>query len=167
MRKTLAIAAFAAVLALLSAIVLEKHSSNKFTVTVESFMENVRVVNKKHGEHQWSLNTAKATFAENGDTARMQTVTLFIPKEGMTVEADSGLYDFNSGDLRLTGNVKAKTGDYLIRTGSINIRPDKEEISTDGRVFLEGRGLRIEGQGLRTKPQHKIRLLGNVKALFL
>ena len=132
-------------------------------------MEDVSVVNRKNGRRQWSLNTKKATFPGNGDTARMQGVTLIIPEEGMTVRADSGLYNMQNGDLLLTGNVTARTADYSIRSGSINIQSGQageDVLSTEEKVVVESRGFRIEGLGLVAKPQHKVRLLRDVRAVF-
>ena len=166
-----------AVLLLASVLVLSKqamrpHEGNTVSVPTESFMEDVSVVNRKNSRRQWSLNTKKATFPGNGDLARMQGVTLIIPEEGMTVRADSGLYNMQNGDLLLTGNVTARTADYSIRSGSINIQSGQagqtgeDVLSTEEKVVVESRGFRIEGLGLVAKPQHKVRLLRDVRAVF-
>jgi LPS export ABC transporter protein LptC len=131
-----------------------------------SFLEDVKVVNQRIGKEQWSLVTKKATISEDGDTASLQDVTVRLPAEEMTVEADSGLYNILSRDLALTGNITAVTDSYVIKTESANLTAEKGELSTDDRVVVESRGFRIEGHGLRAAEKKSVRLLRDVKALF-
>lgn len=149
----------------LPAFFSERHEV-KPAAGMESFMEQVGVISKKDGEHLWSLNTKKAAFSEDGKTAGMEGVTLYIPAEGMTVNADSGLYDIENRDLQLRGNVRAVAEDFTIKTESIGIWSDAGELSTDDRVSVESQKFNIEGTGLRAGQRHKVRLLREIKAVF-
>jgi len=153
-------------LAVLSLVVPKRQDNNVDRALSESRLEDVRVVNKRSGEPQWTLLTKRAVLAEDGGAARMEDVTVEIPDEGMTVTADSGVYDVDNRDLSLAGNIRAVTSGYTITTSSMSLSSAKGELATDDRVVLEGDGFRIEGDGLRTGEQRTVRLRKNVKAIF-
>jgi LPS export ABC transporter protein LptC len=142
-----------------------KQSGHEQVASPGSFMEDVRVVNMKDGVHRWSLSTDRTVLSEDGSLARMMRVTLKLPSEEMTVRADSGLYDTDSNDLSLSGNISAETNNYTIRTESVLLRSKNEEISSDDDVVIEGDGFRIEGKGL-SAANKTVRLLRDVKAVF-
>jgi LPS export ABC transporter protein LptC len=163
-KKTLLLTAFLAAF-LLFFPMLKQHGKEKKPVVLESFLENVEVVNKKAGEHQWSLLAKKVTISEDENIAKMHTVTVNLPRQGMTVKADSGSYNIDSKDLTLTGNIKAETDGYVVRTEQITLQSDKDELSAEDRVIIKGKRFRIEGTGLKVI-QQKVRILSNVNAVF-
>lgn len=130
---------------------------------VESFMEGIKVINRIDGREQWALSAEKASFSQ--EATGLQSVTLRLPGEEMTVVSDSGVYSMESGDLRLEGNVKAETKSYAIKTGTLNIFGKGGEVSTGEPVIVESRSFRIEGEGM-TVNGDTVRLLKNVRAEF-
>jgi LPS export ABC transporter protein LptC len=164
-KRPILLAALALLVAASIVTLREPESLNK-EASAQSFLEGVRVVNQRSGKLQWSFATDKAVISEDGATARMQAVTITIPGRGMTVEADSGAYDIDTRDVTLAGNVRARTEDYVIETGSVSLRTDEGVLFTDDTVVLEGKGFRIEGRGLRADQDQRVRLLGDVNAVF-
>jgi LPS export ABC transporter protein LptC len=149
-----------------SIVALKEPESLNNEASAQSFLEGVTVVNQRSGKLQWSFTTDRAVISEDGAAASMQAVTINIPATGMTVKADSGVYDIDTRDVALTGNITAQAEDYVLRTGSVSLRTDEGVLSTDDRVVLEGEGFRIEGQGLRADQKQRVRLLRDVNAVF-
>jgi LPS export ABC transporter protein LptC len=164
-KKPLLLAALAA-LVLLSVFMLKNQDGPKQTAPAQSYLEDVKVVNKRTGHQQWTLLTRRAVISDRGDTARIEDVTVRLPAEGMVVQAESGVYGMDSRELTLSGEIRALADGYVIRTGSIRLDAEKGLITTDDEVVLEGDGFRIEGRGLRAEQDRKVRLEKDVKAVF-
>lgn len=165
MKKSVLLAALALLVAV-SIFTLKEPESFRNEAVAQSFLEDITVLNQRTGKLQWSLTTDKAVISRDGDKARMQAVTMNIPGRGMTVDADSGVYDMDTRDVTLTGNVRARTEDFVIKAALVRLRPDEGELSADDRVVLEGEGFMIEGNGLEANTKQKVRLLRDVKAVF-
>jgi LPS export ABC transporter protein LptC len=135
----------------------------KLGISPGSFMEDVSVVNRDSGALQWSLMTKRALISKDGGSAKMQDVTLTLHSEDMTVLANSGLYNIDSNDLFLSGDVNAETDNYTIKTDTAILK--NETLSTNSKVMIEGQGFRIEGTGLKAF-QKKVTLQNDVTAVF-
>jgi LPS export ABC transporter protein LptC len=135
----------------------------KLGIAQGSFMEDVRVVNRDSGALRWSLMTKRALISEDGGSAKMQDVTLTLHSEGMTVLANSGLYNIDNNDLSLSGGVNAVTNNYTIKTDMASLK--NEMLSSNSKVKIEGEGFKIEGMGLRAF-QKKVNLQNDVTAIF-
>lgn len=130
-----------------------------------SVMEDVKVVSRENGNPRWSLSSEKAFIAEDGETASLERVTVFIPAQGMTVTADAGTYEMAGRRLGLEGNITASADDYTINTGRAEVRSPGGEIRAEGPVAIRGKKLNIEGKGLFTRGE-EIRILEDVRAEF-
>ncbi len=154
-------------LAVSSAFMFDKDGDSSPDVLGGSFMEDVIVVNRDSGKHRWTLNAEKVQIPPDGKSSRLNFVTIDLPEHGMKVESDSGLYDLGNRNLTLTGNIKARTDDYLIRTDSIHLESSTGELSTPDLVVLEGRNFTIQGEGFKANSDKKVTFKNNVKAMFL
>lgn len=129
-----------------------------------SFMEDVRVVNRKSGAHQWTLNALEVLIPTGGEPSRLSDVSVELPEQGMRVVSDSGLYDFQTRNLVLLGNIRARTDDYIIKMDSIYVESEKGELSSPDKVIIESETFRIEGQGFVANSNRKVVFNKNVKA---
>jgi LPS export ABC transporter protein LptC len=152
-------------LVLLSSVSFSRRSMNEYDISPGSSLEDVRGVNRKDGVLQWLLNTDNAILSEDRRTARLSVVEMNLPSEGMTINSVAGVYDMESGDLTLNGDVTARTNHYVLSTDNLSLMSDKAEVYTDDRVLIEGDGFKIEGLGLKAY-QQKVHLLNDVKAVF-
>lgn len=131
-----------------------------------SYMEGLKIVNKKDGKDSWVISARKATFSRDETVAQMDSVTIDIKKEGAVLNADSGTYNMNTRDLRLEKNIVIHTKDSTISAESLSWSPAGGMLSSDGRVHMQGSKFRIEGEGLTATEDNKVTLTRNVKAIF-
>jgi LPS export ABC transporter protein LptC len=164
MKKAMISAALIAAL-IASVVLIGKETERKSEIISTAYMQDVRIVNKKTGQRQWELSTRRVDISDNGTLARMRTVTIDLPGEGMEVVADTGLYNIDTRDLSLEGNIEARTDDYVIRAGHIDLSSKTGEIHTDDKVVIEGKNFTVSGYGLKAL-QHKIWLKKDVEAIF-
>jgi LPS export ABC transporter protein LptC len=134
-------------------------------LALSSYMEDVNIVNKKTGRKQWSLKAERVDLAEDNSIARMREVAIDLPQEGMRVKAASGVFNVDTGDLSLSGNVEARTEDFVISTDHVGLDSEKEEVLTDGKVVMEGKRYKVEGYGMRAFDE-KVWLGRDVEAVF-
>jgi LPS export ABC transporter protein LptC len=147
-----------------AAFMLNKRESAGNEEISGSFMEDVRVVNRKSGEHQWTLRARKALLPTDGEPSTLSGVSVELPGQGMQVSSDAGLYDFETRNLVLSGNIRAVTDDYTILTDSIHVESESGELSSPDRVIIEGESFRIEGQGFVAGSDRKVVFKKDVKA---
>ncbi len=131
-----------------------------------SYMEGVRIVNKKGGVDSWVILARKADFSRDETTVQMSSVTIDVKKEGAVLNADGGTYNMNTQGLRLEKNIVIHMKDSTISTDSLAWNPAGRLISSDGKVQMQGNKFRIEGEGLTATEDDKVRLTRNVKAIF-
>jgi LPS export ABC transporter protein LptC len=127
-------------------------------------MEDVRVVNRKSGAHQWTLRARKALLPAGGEPSTLSGVSVELPGQGMQVSSDAGLYDFVTRNLDLRGNIRAVTDDFTLLTDSIHVESESGELSSPDMVIIEGKSFRIEGQGFVAGSDRKVVFKKDVKA---
>lgn len=128
-----------------------------------SFMDGVRVVNTREGERRWLLSSPRIEMT--GRRARLAGVEAEVPGLDMSVRAPAGVYDMDSGELGLSGDVQIYGDDYTVSATDISLDPGSGELMSSGAVVIDGNGFRITGSGLMAMGQ-EIRLLSDVKAVF-
>lgn len=165
MKRVLFLAAILA-LTVLSVLMFKGHKAVESGTTSGSFMEDVRVVNRVSGEHRWTLKARRVEIPGFGKPARLTAVTIDFPEHEMQVESEGGYYDLKTHNLELTGNIRARTEDYVVRTESILVEPESGQISGPDKVVLEGEKFTIEGDGFQADGDRKVVLKNNVKAKF-
>lgn len=143
-----------------------EHKSAVIDRRTNSYMEGIRVINKDNGATSWVITADKAEFAEDETSARMDSVVIDMVDKGITLNADNGIYNINTKNLRLDDNIRVKTKDYTVYAKGISWNPGKEILTSDNKILVEGKKFKIEGEGINASEGHKIRLMKNVKASF-
>ncbi len=118
---------------------------------VEAVMEGVRVVVTRDGKVLWTLRTDRAVMPSGGSVARLRSVDMDVPAEGLVIKANSGVYDLASSDLRLAGGVVADTGQLVLRSESAILNASTGEVVSNDDVLVEGRGFTVKGRGFWAK----------------
>lgn len=132
-----------------------------------SYIEGLRIVNKKNGVDEWIVLASRADFGKDETTAKLEGVTINIKKEGVILNADSGTYDMNTKDLHLRDNIKIHRTDSVISANSLSWNPTKAVLSSDDKVHLENPKFEVEGDGFATSENNsRITLKKNVRAIF-
>lgn len=135
--------------------------------TGDSYIEGVRIVNRKDGNKDWVLTADRADITADGRTARLKNIAIKIEDRGVTVYADKGSYGISDGTLKLDGKTIAKGDTYSITSENVKFSGARNNLTAEGPVTIEGKKFRVNGKGLQVdNAKHKIRILRNVKAVF-
>jgi LPS export ABC transporter protein LptC len=164
--KRIILAVVVLALAVPSVFFIETHEGTENASIPGSFMEDIRVVNKGTGRDRWTLDAQKVEIPPDGKASRLSRVTIILPAHEMDVKSEAGIYDLESRDLTLTGNIEARTDDYVLMTDSVHLKSKTGELTSPDRVVLEGSSFRIEGDGFHTNGGKKVTFKNNVKATF-
>ncbi len=136
----------------------------KIRLADQSYMDDVRITQKKDGAVAWALAAKQAVFADANDV-RLSDITIEFPQKELTLTADGGRFNIEKRDLRIDGNIRASTDDYNISAESLLWDSSKNELVSDKRVSITGKKFHIEGDTLRATKE-KATLENNVKAVF-
>lgn len=153
-------------LAVPSVFFIETHEVTDIAPISGSFMEDIRVVNRGAGSDRWTLEAQKVEIPTNGKASSLTSVQITLPEHEMDVKSEAGIYDLESRDLTLTGNIEARTDYFVLTTDSIHFKSETGELTSRDRVVLKGSSFRIEGDGLYANGDKKVTLKSNVKATF-
>ena len=144
----------------------ERDMGKDFHLKSNSFIERIRIIQKKKGETIWTLHAEKADFLEGEDKAELRDMSMVIQKNHIVIYTDRGVY--NISDKRFTTDhaVKAQAEDFLITADSIDFNVSTGTIETGGWVELDSEKIKIEGKGLKTVTGKTITIYDDVKATF-
>lgn len=131
-----------------------------------SFLEDIRILQKKNGVTVWTLTASKADFMEGENKAELNNINMVIQKNGLVLYADKGVYNLLEQSFTTEDIVRAEAKDYTITADSIDYEASSGEIKTDGRIKVEGKGFKVEGKGMKADAGQKVRILNDVKATF-
>jgi LPS export ABC transporter protein LptC len=132
----------------------------------DSFLEDIRIVQKRNGIVLWTLTASKADFKEGAQKAELKDIALRIEKNGMILHADRGAYDLSTQSFSTDKTVKAAGKDIMLSTDSLDYEVASGEIKTEGRITVKGKGFSIEGTGMQVDSEQKVEILNDVKATF-
>ncbi|MDQ7786506.1 MAG: LPS export ABC transporter periplasmic protein LptC [Thermodesulfovibrionales bacterium] len=132
----------------------------------DSFLEDIRIVQKKDGVTTWTLTASKADFREGEQRAELSDIELRIEKNGMILHADRGVYDLSSQSFSTDETVKVSGKDIRVSADSLDYDVASGKIRTDGKIRVEGKGFSIEGTGMQADSEQKVNVLNDVKATF-
>jgi LPS export ABC transporter protein LptC len=165
MKKALTFALLLAALAasLFFMFFMEGEEGKSPELAAVSYLEDVRITNKKTGQLQWEILTKRVDLTSEGGIATMKGVAITLPREGMDVQAATGIYNMETSHLRLDGDVLARGENFTFRTGHVEIDSKKGEMTTDDDVLVEGKNFKVSGRGMRAAGQ-KIWLESDVNA---
>jgi lipopolysaccharide assembly outer membrane protein LptD (OstA) len=143
-----------------------RENSGDLQVKSTSFIENIKILQKKSGSTVWTLTADKADFKEGGDKAELRDVDVFIEKNKVSLHADKGLYNLTERSFTTDSMVNAVSKNYRMSADSIDYEISSGKIKTEGRIKLEGKGYSVEGEGMKTEGNKKVSILNDVKATF-
>jgi LPS export ABC transporter protein LptC len=133
----------------------------------ESFIEGLKIVNRKNGTMSWTLIAKRADISENGEKAFLKDIEMKIEDRGITVYADKGLYGIIDKNLAIDGRAVAQGDNYSITADHVELEGDNGNLRTDGVVLMEGKTFSVKGVGMQTDGTgQKVRILKNVEAIF-
>lgn len=133
----------------------------------DSYMEGVRIVNRKDGNKDWVLTADRADITADGRLAYLRNIKITMEKRGITVYAGKGSYDIADRSLTLDGKTVARGNSYSITSENVEFNSSKNNLATEGTVTIEGKKFNVRGKGMdMDNAQHKVKILGNVKAVF-
>jgi LPS export ABC transporter protein LptC len=133
----------------------------------ESFIEGLRIVNKKNGQKNWVLIAKRADISDSGKKAYLTDLEMVIEGKGIRVHADRGLYDMTDKNLSIAGKIIARGEDYTVTSDTAEYDGETGNLETESPVLIEGRRFRLRGKGMRIdSAEGKVRIERDVKAVF-
>lgn len=158
----------AAALMLLSVLVFylsqDKDAKVKLRLEDNSYMDDVRITQKKEGAVKWVLDAKKAVFLTANDI-KLETMKIFFPEKELVLTSNSGLYDVDNKSLKIQDNIKASTKDYDITATTLFWDSSRNELLSDEQVQITGKRFFAVGDTM-TATTDKAILNKNVKAVF-
>ncbi len=158
----------AAALMLLSVLVFylsqDKDAKIKLRLEDNSYMDNVRIIQKKEGAVKWVLDAKKAVFLTANDI-KLHSMKIFFPEKELVLTSNSGLYDVDNKSLKIEDNIKASTKDYDIVATTLFWDSSRNELLSDEQVHITGKRFSAVGDTM-TATTDKAILNKNVKAVF-
>lgn len=134
--------------------------------SADSFLEDIRIVQKKDGVTTWTLTASKADFREGEHKAELSDIALRIEENGMVLHADTGIYDLSNQSFSTDETVKAFGKDFSLSADSLDYEVSSGELTTGGKIRVEGKGFSVEGTGMHADSEQKVNILNDVKATF-
>ncbi len=133
----------------------------------DSYIEGVKIVNRKDGNKDWILTAERADITADGRIAYLKNIKINLEDRGITVYAGKGSYNMADRSLNLDGRTIAKGSSYSITSENVEFNSRKDHLATEGAVSLEGKKFSVHGKGMDLdNSEHKVRILNNVKAVF-
>ena len=156
--------------ALFSSLFLMLRTGREFTGDMQikggSFIEDVRILQKKKGVTLWTLTASKANFTEGEDKAELSDIKMMLQKNGVILYADKGIYNISDKSFTTDSVVEAASKDYKITADSLDYEVSSGKIQTGGKITVEGKGFKVEGRGMKADAEQKVSILNDVKATF-
>ncbi len=132
-----------------------------------SFIEGLKIVNKKDGATAWILTASRANLSSDGREAVLSSIEVDIPSRKVRIQADEGSYAMDSKQVTVEGEVRAYHKDYVITASNAVIDCATGKLDTTGNVMIESKKFNLEGEGMQADTNaQKVRILKNVKATF-
>jgi LPS export ABC transporter protein LptC len=138
----------------------------QFRLSENSYMENVKIIQKKAGETRIVVTADQAIFETETDV-KLIALNLFFPEKNLTLTSKTGNYNTTTKNVVVEGDIRANTKGYDIQTNKLNYDASKGELLTNDKVVIIGksRGFYMEGDTL-TASGDTATLHKNVKAIF-
>jgi lipopolysaccharide export system protein LptC len=144
----------------------ERDSSEHLTMKGKSFIEGLKILHEEKGNAVWTLTAGKADLKEGDNMAELRDVTVVVPKNGIRLYADKGMYDLLARKFSTESTIRAEGKDYKITTSLIDYDASSGNIKTDEWIEVDGKKFKVKGKGMTVDSEKKVRILKNVKATF-
>ncbi|MFO0752633.1 MAG: LPS export ABC transporter periplasmic protein LptC [Thermodesulfovibrionales bacterium] len=158
----LALLLFVGVLAIYS--YKEGDMKAKVRLGESSFMDDIRITQKKEGAVKWIVQSKKAVFVTDNEV-KLTSVQIRFPEKDLSLTSERGAYDIGRRNLTIEGNIRASTKDYDIIASTLFWDSSKDEILSDREVRIVGKRFFVEG-GALVATADSARLHNKVKAVF-
>ena len=142
----------------------EEHET--FKIRGNSFIEGLKILHEEGGDAVWTLTARKADLRESDNMADLSDITVVVPKNGLRLYADKGVYDLTNQKFTTQSDIKAETKDYKITTSLIDYEASSGKIKTEEIIKVDGKRFKVEGKGMTVDSERKVRILKDVKATF-
>ena len=145
----------------------------KIAKHLEFELEDVRYGHTRAGVKKWELSTRKARRIKGRDEILLEGVKARIYADGKLdsdtqIEADTGSYVIESGDIELEGQVKITNRQFQITTERLSYQESLEEILAPGSLLVKSENLTITAnQATIDLPRQQLHFRGSVKARIL
>ncbi len=130
-----------------------------------SFIEGIRILQKKGGKAVWDLTAKRADF-ETEDRAKLTDVSLSLRNSDVVLVADNGVYDLSKKRFVTDSAVKANGKDYTITADTVDFAVSSGNVETAGKVKMESKGFDVEGRGMKAENERKVTIYNDVTAIF-
>ncbi|HKZ56557.1 MAG TPA: LPS export ABC transporter periplasmic protein LptC, partial [Thermodesulfovibrionales bacterium] len=137
-----------------------------FKIRGNSFIEGLKILHEEGGDAVWTLTARKADLRESDNMADLSDITVVVPKNGLRLYADKGVYDLTNQKFTTESVIKAEAKDYKITTSLLNYEASSGKIKTEEMIKVDGKRFKVEGKGMTVDSERKVRILKDVKATF-
>lgn len=159
----------AALFFILFVLLLKSEDKRDFQVHFQgaSFIEGMKIINKRNGHESWVLTAKRADIDEHHNTAHLEDMEMTIKEKGLLLHAESGIYDLTDKTLTITSTVTADNKSYSLITDNVTLNSSTHNIASAGNVKINGKTFTIEGTGMEiTNRKQNVRILKDVTATF-
>ncbi len=133
----------------------------------DSFLEGLKIIQKKNGVQDWILTAKRADISKDGNLADLTDIVMEIKNRGITIFAEKGLYNMNTKKISVEGPITAKGDTYSITTEQVEIDNDAGLLTTSKDVSIVGKKFAVHGKGMEVNNnEQKVRIMKDVKATF-
>jgi LPS export ABC transporter protein LptC len=143
-----------------------RETPGDFRIAGGSFIDDLRITQKKSGSTIWTLTASKAQFMGDENRAELQDISMELQKNGVVLHASKGIYNLSDRSFTTDSIVKADAKNYTITADSVDYEISSGKIRTDGRITVEGKGFKVEGKGMKADSAQRVEILNDVKATF-
>lgn len=130
-----------------------------------SFIEGIRILQKKSGTAVWDLTASRADF-ESEDRAKLTNVNIALRNSDVVLFADKGVYDLSKKTFVTDSAVRADGKDYKITADTVDFAVSSGNVETNGRIKMEGKGFEVQGRGMKAETERKVKIYNDVTAIF-
>ena len=148
---------------------VEREKAGKLDIRFkgESFLEGLKIIQKKNGIQNWILTAKRADISDDGNEANLTDIEMEVKNKGITIFAEKGLYNLNTKKISVEGPITAKGNAYSITTEQVEIDNDAGLLTTGKDVHIEGKKFTLQGKGMEIKNnEQKVRIMKDVQATF-
>ena len=137
---------------------------------LEFELDNVRYGHTRSGVKKWELSTRKAKRVKGEKRILLEGVKARIYADGKLdsdtrIDAETGSYWIESGDIELKGAVKIINRQFQIATGRLSYKESVEEISAPESLVVESDRLTIKANRATIDlKRQQLHFSGSVKA---
>lgn len=145
----------------------EKGAISEISLKSDSFIEGLKIVNKKNGKTNWILTARRADIPESGDRAVLSNIEMRLENENINISADSGIYDLINKDVVIDSTVSARNSHYSIIAATVQVNGKTGQLETGSNVKIKGRNFELNGTGMAVNNgDQTVRILKDVEATF-